>query len=172
VGRKIFDPTTTTSMLRPQYTSPIGRLVRHVHSQHNQFPTSRLISATALSRHTSQLSTLTCLKTKQIVRGAYETSQTVRRRCSSNASLRVEAEPKKTPLFDLHVENGGKMVEFGGHSMPILYHSQSITDSSKWTREKASIFDVSHMSVRSRTPRGYFVYTTNTTARPGPSTSS
>lgn len=53
--------------------------------------------------------------------------------------------PKQTPLYDLHLRNGGKMVEFGGHSMPVVYSGQSITDSALWTRQKASIFDVSHM---------------------------
>ncbi|KAF2668050.1 glycine cleavage system T protein [Microthyrium microscopicum] len=53
---------------------------------------------------------------------------------------------KKTPLYDLHVQHGGKMVEFGGHSMPVQYSGQSIIDSSRWTREKASVFDVSHMT--------------------------
>lgn len=37
------------------------------------------------------------------------------------------------------------MVPFGGYSMPVQYSDLSIGDSHLWTREKASIFDVSHM---------------------------
>lgn len=43
------------------------------------------------------------------------------------------------------------MVDFAGYSMPVQYtkaglpHTLSIIDSTKWTRESASLFDVSHM---------------------------
>lgn len=37
------------------------------------------------------------------------------------------------------------MVPFGGFHMPVQYKDLSISDSHKWTREKASLFDVSHM---------------------------
>ena len=37
------------------------------------------------------------------------------------------------------------MVPFGGYLMPVQYSDKSITDSHHWTREKASLFDVSHM---------------------------
>jgi glycine cleavage system aminomethyltransferase T len=37
------------------------------------------------------------------------------------------------------------MVEFGGFMMPVQYADLSIKDSHLWTREKASLFDVSHM---------------------------
>jgi hypothetical protein len=56
-----------------------------------------------------------------------------------------EAGTKKTQLYDFHVEKGGKMVEFGGYLMPVQYTDLSIKDSHIWTREKASLFDVSHM---------------------------
>ena len=55
--------------------------------------------------------------------------------------------PRKTALYDLHLKYGAKMVPFGGFSMPVQYSDQGIGDSHKWTREKASLFDVSHMSV-------------------------
>ena len=51
----------------------------------------------------------------------------------------------KTGLFELHIANGAKMVPFGGFHMPVQYTDLSVGDSHKWTREKASIFDVSHM---------------------------
>mmetsp|Transcript_24591 Transcript_24591/g.54782 ORF Transcript_24591/g.54782 Transcript_24591/m.54782 type:complete len:421 (-) Transcript_24591:63-1325(-) len=61
------------------------------------------------------------------------------------------ADLKKTLVHDEHVEDGGKMVDFAGYSMPVqytktgLHHTLSIIDSTKWTRENASLFDVSHM---------------------------
>lgn len=52
---------------------------------------------------------------------------------------------RHTGLHQLHVSHGGKMVPFGGYSMPVQYSDLSIGDSHKWTREKASLFDVGHM---------------------------
>lgn len=37
------------------------------------------------------------------------------------------------------------MVPFAGFSMPLQYADLSHVESHKWTREKASLFDVSHM---------------------------
>ncbi|KAI1005528.1 Aminomethyltransferase [Podosphaera aphanis] len=51
----------------------------------------------------------------------------------------------KTPLYDLHLAHGGKMVGFGGYYMPVQYSSSSVTESHKFTRTHASLFDVSHM---------------------------
>ncbi|PNP59495.1 hypothetical protein THARTR1_00985 [Trichoderma harzianum] len=64
-------------------------------------------------------------------------------RCASNAS---GGEPlKKTPLYDFHVANGAKMVPFAGYHMPVQYSSLSLADSHHFTRNHASLFDVSHM---------------------------
>lgn len=52
---------------------------------------------------------------------------------------------KKTPLFDYHVANGGKMVPFAGYHMPVQYSNLSLADSHNFTRNHASLFDVSHM---------------------------
>lgn len=54
-------------------------------------------------------------------------------------------EIKKTPLYDLHASKKAKFVPFGGYSMPLYYGDLSHAESHHWTREKASIFDVSHM---------------------------
>ncbi|KAL8696225.1 MAG: hypothetical protein Q9224_002907, partial [Gallowayella concinna] len=63
-----------------------------------------------------------------------------------HASTAPEPETlKRTALHDLHVQYGGKMVPFGGFSMPVQYSDLSVGDSHKWTREKASLFDVGHM---------------------------
>ena len=51
---------------------------------------------------------------------------------------------KKTPLYNLHIHHGAKMIEFAGYQMPIQYKS-GIIQEHKFTREYAGIFDVSHM---------------------------
>lgn len=51
----------------------------------------------------------------------------------------------RTGLYDLHVASGGKMVPFAGYSMPVQYLDLSLVESHKWTRAKASLFDVGHM---------------------------
>lgn len=53
------------------------------------------------------------------------------------------AELKRTPLYENHVALGGRMVEFGGWEMPIQYGS--ILEEHKAVRERAGLFDVSHM---------------------------
>lgn len=58
---------------------------------------------------------------------------------------------KPTLLHAHHVADGGDMVDFAGYSMPVQYkqkgnpHALSIIASTRWTRESASLFDVSHM---------------------------
>jgi aminomethyltransferase len=49
----------------------------------------------------------------------------------------------RTPLYDWHVDHGGRMVEFCGYSMPVLY--TSVTDEHAAVRNAAGLFDVSHM---------------------------
>ena len=51
---------------------------------------------------------------------------------------------KKTPLYDRHVALGGKMVPFGGYIMPVQYGKGIIAEHMA-VREKAGLFDVSHM---------------------------
>ncbi|MBY4675175.1 glycine cleavage system aminomethyltransferase GcvT [Marinobacterium arenosum] len=50
----------------------------------------------------------------------------------------------KTPLFDLHVELGAKMVPFAGYEMPVQY-PLGVKKEHLHTREQAGLFDVSHM---------------------------
>ncbi len=50
----------------------------------------------------------------------------------------------KTPLHALHVELGAKMVPFAGYDMPVQYPA-GILKEHLHTREKAGLFDVSHM---------------------------
>ena len=51
---------------------------------------------------------------------------------------------KKTPLYDFHLELGGKMVPFCDWSMPVQY-KDGVLSSHLHTRQQASLFDVSHM---------------------------
>lgn len=48
------------------------------------------------------------------------------------------------PLNDQHIEAGGRMVPFGGYSLPVQYPT-GIMAEHKWTRDQAGLFDVSHM---------------------------
>ena len=50
-----------------------------------------------------------------------------------------------TPLYDLHVRTGGKIVDFAGWEMPINYGSQ--LEEHHAVRRDAGMFDVSHMTV-------------------------
>ncbi len=52
-------------------------------------------------------------------------------------------ELKRTPLFEAHKNLGAKLVDFGGWEMPVQY--SSIIEEHTTTREKAGLFDVSHM---------------------------
>ena len=51
---------------------------------------------------------------------------------------------KHTPLHALHLELGGKMVPFAGYAMPVQYPA-GVLKEHLHTREKAGLFDVSHM---------------------------
>ena len=51
---------------------------------------------------------------------------------------------RKTPLYDLHVELGGKIVPFAGYLLPVQYPSGVIHEHMA-VRERAGLFDVSHM---------------------------
>jgi aminomethyltransferase len=49
----------------------------------------------------------------------------------------------KTPLYDTHVNWGGRMVGFAGYAMPVQY--KGVIAEHEQTRTAASLFDVSHM---------------------------
>lgn len=51
---------------------------------------------------------------------------------------------KKTPLYDSHVKQGGKIVPFGGFLLPVQYKTGIIAEHTA-VRTKAGLFDVSHM---------------------------
>ena len=51
---------------------------------------------------------------------------------------------KRTPLYELHLELGGKIVPFAGYEMPVQY-PLGVMGEHLHTRAKAGLFDVSHM---------------------------
>jgi aminomethyltransferase len=51
---------------------------------------------------------------------------------------------RRTPLYDLHVARGARMVPFAGYEMPVQYPTGIIAEHLH-TRAKAGLFDVSHM---------------------------
>lgn len=50
---------------------------------------------------------------------------------------------KTTPFTKYHIDNGARMAEFAGYNMPIEF--SGINDEHMAVREKAGVFDVSHM---------------------------
>lgn len=50
----------------------------------------------------------------------------------------------RTPLHDRHAALGARIVPFAGYAMPVQYPKGIIAEH-LWTREKAGLFDVSHM---------------------------
>ncbi len=60
---------------------------------------------------------------------------------------------RKTPLYDAHVQCGGKIVPFAGYLLPVQYEKGVIAEHQA-VRNQAGLFDVSHMGeadVRGRT---------------------
>jgi aminomethyltransferase len=51
----------------------------------------------------------------------------------------------RTPLYDTHLAEGAKLVDFGGWDMPLHYGSQ--LDEHHAVRRRVGVFDVSHMGV-------------------------
>ncbi|HEY7365018.1 MAG TPA: glycine cleavage system aminomethyltransferase GcvT [Methylomirabilota bacterium] len=55
----------------------------------------------------------------------------------------MDAPLKRTPLFELHVKAGARLVPFGGWEMPVQY--TSIIEEHRTVRSAVGLFDVSHM---------------------------
>ena len=62
----------------------------------------------------------------------------------NDSDLAEKSNSRTTPLHDLHVELGAKMVDFAGWQMPLQYPA-GIMNEHKQCREQAALFDVSHM---------------------------
>jgi aminomethyltransferase len=62
----------------------------------------------------------------------------------ASAFLKEAELEKKTPLYQWHVSHGGRMVPFAGYLLPVQY-GQGLIAEHLAVREKAGLFDVSHM---------------------------
>lgn len=51
--------------------------------------------------------------------------------------------PKKTPFYEMHIKNNGRMVEFAGFLMPIQF--EGVIPEHQTVRTGIGVFDVSHM---------------------------
>jgi aminomethyltransferase len=51
---------------------------------------------------------------------------------------------KRTPLYELHLKLGARLVPFAGYEMPVQYPTGIVAEHN-WTRANAGLFDVSHM---------------------------
>ncbi|MDN0077017.1 glycine cleavage system aminomethyltransferase GcvT [Crenobacter sp. SG2303] len=56
----------------------------------------------------------------------------------------MNAPLNRTPLYDLHIKLGAKMVPFAGYEMPVQY-PLGVLKEHQHTRAQAGLFDVSHM---------------------------
>ena len=54
------------------------------------------------------------------------------------------SDPRRTPLFDLHRELGGRIVDFAGWELPVQYPAGILAEH-QHCRSAAALFDVSHM---------------------------
>ncbi|XP_076758242.1 aminomethyltransferase, mitochondrial [Xylocopa sonorina] len=99
--------------------------------------TSRIFNAN--SKHTIPKSRSTCLIDSETRLNGTEG------RCALSTTTTTPAsEPRKTCLYDLHVKNKGKIVNFSGWLLPVQYQD-AIAASHLHTRTFASLFDVGHM---------------------------
>jgi glycine cleavage system T protein (aminomethyltransferase) len=75
---------------------------------------------------------------------------------------------KRTPLYNKHLEAGAKIVPFAGYEMPVQYPTGILAEH-RAVRERAGLFDVSHMGefiVQGGDALGFVNYvTTNDAAR-------
>lgn len=143
-------PSTTSHALRS-----IGRRSSHTATSRRQLSTSTRLQPASRP----VLSTSNRLTTRPIARTwpAFQ-NPTINSQSSPlqtrNASSSSSEPLAKTPLYDLHISHGGKMVPFGGFHMPVQYTGLSVSQSHAFTREHSSIFDVSHMVQRIFTGAG------------------
>jgi aminomethyltransferase len=82
----------------------------------------------------------------------------------------ADAPPLQTALYDWHRGHGGRLVEFGGWSMPVQY--STIIAEHQAVRQRVGLFDISHMGrIRIQGPDALTLLeraTTNHVARLGP----
>ncbi len=74
--------------------------------------------------------------------GCYGAAQRMLNR-NLKAETMIDTPLLRTPLHDLHVELGARMVPFAGYDMPVQY--KGVMAEHNHTRARAGLFDVSHM---------------------------
>ena len=57
--------------------------------------------------------------------------------------MSADTTPRRTPLYEAHIQAGGKMVDFAGWEMPVQY--KGLIDEHRAVRTAAGVFDCSHM---------------------------
>src|SRR6059058_1447884 len=75
-------------------------------------------------------------------------------------------EARHTPLFEEHERLGAKIVPFAGYAMPVQYPTGIVAEHNA-VRERAGLFDVSHMGeldVRGGDALGFVQYVTTNDA--------
>jgi len=66
----------------------------------------------------------------------------------------MEPTAKRTPLYEVHRRYGARMMPFAGYDMPVQY--SGIIDEHRAVRERAGLFDVSHMGeIRATGPNAF-----------------
>jgi aminomethyltransferase len=68
----------------------------------------------------------------------------------------MEPTAKRTPLYEVHRHLGARMMPFAGYEMPVQY--SGILDEHRAVRERAGLFDVSHMGEIRATGPGAFAF--------------
>src|SRR5947207_11178064 len=121
-----------------------------------EYTSSNSTFASASSCHslTTWASSASAASVRKPVRfGPYHTQKQLRQALPSTVPgprrglVTTSAPLRRTQLYDLHVNRGAKLVPFAGFSMPLQYDDLGVGESHRWTREKASLFDVGHMYV-------------------------
>ena len=108
-----------------------------------------LTAAPLLSRPAAKSASLGLLRASSLAAAAVVPNARFSPSFSSSPSARgTDGTLGKTALHDFHVQHGGKMVEFGGYSMPLQYSSATPLASHKHVRSECGLFDVGHMVPR------------------------
>ncbi|OAD54280.1 Aminomethyltransferase, mitochondrial [Eufriesea mexicana] len=94
------------------------------------------------AKHTIPKSRLRCLIDSETRSNGSEGRRSTS--TSTSATTAPTPQPWKTCLYDLHVENRGKITNFSGWLLPVQYQ-EAIAASHQHTRTFASLFDVGHM---------------------------
>ncbi|KAK1828256.1 hypothetical protein QBC39DRAFT_157680 [Podospora conica] len=108
----------------------------------------RSVSHIAASNSTSKSKATKAKSKVTAARPIVPTQQQAAPQARHESSSTPQETLSKTPLYDLHMAYGAKMVPFGGFHMPVQYKDFSVSESHVFTRQHSSIFDVSHMVQR------------------------